>query len=147
MASAALLMPARPRDRASVRETLDAFEPTRIGHGVRSAEDPELVERLKAQHIHLELCPTSNVQTRAISTYGDHPIDRLRRSGVSLGINTDTRTITNVTLNDEYARLREHFGWSDADFMACNRAALDAAFIEEPVRKRLITRLKSEYAA
>ncbi len=127
----------------SVWETLRAFEPTRIGHGVRSAEDPELVEHLKQQRIHLELCPTSNVQTRASATYRDHPIDSLRRAGVSLGINTDTRTITNVTLNEEYARLREHFGWSDADFAACNRDALDAAFIDEPVKRRLVSRLLS----
>ena len=125
----------------SVWETLRSFEPTRIGHGVRSVEDPELVEHLKTKRIHLELCPSSNVQTRVCTAYRDHPADRLLRAGVSLGISTDARTITNVTLNTEYARLREHFAWSDVEFRACNRAAVEAAFVSESVRERLMSRL------
>ena len=125
----------------SVWETLRAFEPTRIGHGVRSAEDPALVEICRRERIHLELCPTSNVQTRAGWRYEDHPIDRLLRAGVPLSVNTDTRTITNVTLEQEYARLRENFGWGDAELMACNREALRAAFVDEETRERLMGRL------
>ena len=126
---------------ASVWKTLRALEPTRIGHGVRSAEDPALVEHLKTNRIHLEICPSSNVQTRASTAWPDHPVDHLYRAGVSLGINTDTRTITNVTLEREYASLREHFAWTDADFLACNRAALGAAFVDEPAKTRLVSRL------
>jgi adenosine deaminase len=126
---------------ASVWETLHALEPTRIGHGVRSVEDPTLVGHLKTKRIHLEVCPSSNVQTRASTAWPDHPVDDLYRAGVSLGINTDTRTITNVTLEHEYAALRDHFGWTDADFLACNRAALDAAFIDGSARTRLVSRL------
>jgi adenosine deaminase len=125
----------------SVWETMRALAPSRIGHGVRSAEDPALVERLKAERIHLEICPSSNVQTCAVRSYAEHPVDRLYRSGVSLGISTDTRTITNVTLEQEYTRLREHFGWGKQELLACNRAALQAAFVEEPVRERLLARL------
>ena len=129
---------------ASVWETLRAFAPLRIGHGVRSFEDPRLVEHLRTNGIHLELCPSSNVQTRACSTYTDHPIDDLLRAGVSLGVNTDTRTITNVTLNQEYTLLQEHFGWADTHFRACNRAALEAAFIDEPLRERLLSRIGAD---
>jgi len=125
----------------SVWETLEAFQPTRIGHGVRSIEEPALVDHLRRERIHLELCPTSNVQTRAVPTYAQHPIDVLYRAGVSLGVSTDTRTITNVTLEQEYARLREHFHWSDADLAHCNREALRAAFIDEPTRIRLLSKL------
>jgi len=128
---------------ASVWETLRALEPTRIGHGVRSSEDPALVEHLKTNRIHLEVCPSSNVQTRASTAWTDHPVDDLYRAGVSLGINTDTRTITNVTLEHEYAALRDHFAWTDADFLACNQAALGAAFIDEPAKTRLVSRLMS----
>ncbi|HUN86224.1 MAG TPA: adenosine deaminase [Terracidiphilus sp.] len=121
----------------SVWETLRAFKPTRIGHGVRSIEDPALVDHLKRERIHLEMCPSSNVQTRAWSAFHDHPMERLLRQGVSLGVNTDARTITNITLEQEYARLREHFGWSDTDFLTCNREALRAAFVEESVKQRI----------
>jgi adenosine deaminase len=125
----------------SVWETLRAFTPARIGHGVRSIEDAALVDHLRRERIHLEVCPTSNVQTRTSTTYAEHAVDRLYRAGVSLGINTDTRTITNVNLEQEYARLGEHFAWTDAEFLTCNREALRAAFIDEPLRIRLLDRL------
>ena len=105
---------------ASVRETLAALHPTRIGHGVRSAEDDALVAQLARERIHLEACPTSNVQTNVCATYADHPIDRLCRAGVSLGVSTDTRTVSDVTLSQEYARLRATFSWTDADFLQRN---------------------------
>ncbi len=100
------------------------------------------MEHLKARNIHLEVCPSSNVQTSACASYPEHPVERLRRAGVSFGINTDTRTITNVTLREEYRRLRVHFGWGDAEFAACNRAALDAAFVEDAVKERLRAALR-----
>ena len=128
---------------SSVWETLRAFEPTRIGHGVRSTEDPALVQHLTHERIHLEVCPTSNVQTRTALTYEDHPIDSLYRAGVPLGISTDTRTITNINLEREYAQLRQHFHWEDEDFQACNREALRAAFIDEPTRARLLAQLNA----
>jgi len=126
---------------ASVWQTLKAFEPSRIGHGVRSVEDFALVDHLRAARIHLEVCPSSNVQTRTSRSYKEHAVDRLLRAGVSLGINTDARTITNVTLEQEYARLQEYFGWTDDEFYRCNREALRAAFVEEPVREGLLNRL------
>jgi adenosine deaminase len=127
----------------SVWQTIRAFEPDRIGHGVRSDEDATLLEYLKAKRIHLEVCPSSNVQTRAVDEYRHHPVDRLLRAGLSLGINTDARTITNITLNEEYARLRQHFGWSDQEFTACNRAALDAAFLDTPTKNNLTAKLSA----
>ena len=125
----------------SVWETLRAFQPSRIGHGVRSIEDPALVEHLRRERIHLEVCPSSNVQTRTSANYPAHPVDRLFRAGVSLGINTDARTITNVTLEEEYDRLRKHFGWGVEELLACNREALRAAFVDEATRARLLGRL------
>ena len=127
----------------SVWETLRAFQPSRIGHGVRSSEDASLVEHLRRERIHLEVCPSSNVQTRTCLSYDQHPIDRLLREGVSLGISTDTRTITNVTLELEYARLRKHFGWGDEELLTCNREALRAAFLDEPTRAHLLGQLTS----
>jgi adenosine deaminase len=125
----------------SVWETLRALQPSRIGHGVRSIEDPALVEHLRRERIHLEVCPTSNVQTRISAGYAEHAVDRLFRAGVPLGINTDNRTITNVTLEQEYTQLREHFGWGREEFLACNRESLRAAFIDESLRARLLSQL------
>ena len=126
----------------SVWETLRAFQPTRIGHGVRSIEDPALIAHLRAHRIHLEVCPSSNVQTCTTPSYEHHPIDRLYRAGLSLGVNTDCRTITDITLEQEYALLRQRFHWTDADFLATNRNALEAAFIDDPTRHRLLEQLR-----
>lgn len=77
----------------SVWETLQYFAPSRIGHGVRSIEDKKLVQHLAKNKIHLEVCPTCNVQIDIYNTYKNHPVDELYKAGVSLNINTDTRTI------------------------------------------------------
>jgi adenosine deaminase len=132
---------------ASVDETLRRLQPARIGHGVRSIEDAALVERLRRDRIHLEVCPSSNVQIGLYPTYGEHPVDRLRRAGVPLSVNTDQRTITDLTLSREYDRVRAAFGWTDDDFDACNRLALEAAFVDDETRARLLARLGPVRAA
>lgn len=131
---------------ASVWETLRLLKTKRLGHGVRSAEDPALLDFLKEEGVHLEVCPTSNVQTSICASIHDHPIDRLYRSGVSLGINTDCRTISRTNLNQEYRQLQEIFGWGEEEWWKCNRQALDAAFIPEDLRQRLTTRLDQAYS-
>jgi adenosine deaminase len=129
----------------NVRETLEHFAPARLGHGVCSISDPVLLDYLREHQIHLEACPTCNVQTDCYDTYADHPIDRLYRAGISVGVNTDTRTITNVTLSQEYEKLHQTFGWDAQDFLHCNRNALKAAFVSDDVRSDLLARLVDGY--
>lgn len=122
----------------SVWETLDHLGPTRIGHGTRSIEDPELVEFLRTKNIHLELCPSSNVQIiPSIESWKDHPIHRLYRAGVPLNVNTDTRMLTPTTLTNEYIELQKVFGWGTDEFRKTNLAAIDAAFLDAETKARL----------
>jgi adenosine deaminase len=130
---------------ASVWETLQYFGPSRIGHGVRSFEDEKLITHLKQHKIHLEICPTCNVQINIYDTYQDHPVDKLYRSGVSLNINTDCRTICNISLNREYEKLQQNFGWTMDDFYTTNVNALQAAFIPDEVKAILLAKLKAGY--
>ena len=130
----------------SVWETLRNFYPARIGHGVRSVEDPALIEHLRRNNIHLEVCPTCNVQIDIYPDYESHPVDKLYHSGLSLSINTDARAITNSTLNQEYEKLNRVFGWQVEDFLHCNVNALRAAFIPEQTRKELMVRLLEGYS-
>ena len=131
---------------ASVWETLEKIRPSRLGHGVRSIEDPRLVAHLARGRIHLEVCPTSNLQTGVSPDLPSHPIHRLYRANVSLGISTDTRTISDITLNQEYAHIEQAFGWTAADFLACNLNALAAAFVSPDVRQALSARLRDGYS-
>jgi len=93
----------------------------------------------------LEVCPTCNVLIDICGTYADHPIDNLARAGISVGVNTDARTLANITLNQEYAKLHQTFGWDIEDFFRCSRNALSAAFIPDDVRSRLLRKLVEGY--
>jgi adenosine deaminase len=131
----------------SVWETLQHFEPRRIGHGVRSIEDLALVEHLRQHDIHLEVCPTSNVYVfhERYRTFGDHPIDALYRAGVPLNVNTDVRTLIPVVAAEEYEQLHRTFGWGKEEFLRCNRNGLKAAFIPDSTRQQLVERLEKAY--
>ena len=131
----------------SVWETLRDLQPARIGHGVRSAEDPKLVEHLKQHRIHLEICPTSNVQTGAARSMREHPVDQLYRAGVSLSINTDGRSISETTLDREYQLIRNTFQWGSAELLACNLEAIRAAFVPDAVKLRVEQKLLAAYGA
>ena len=126
----------------SVWETLERFKPSRLGHGVRSMEDPALVDHLRRERIHLEICPTHNVQIDVYPACVDHPIDRLSRQGVAVGVNTDARAVTKVTLSEECERLAYTFGWRKADCLACNLNAMEAAFAPAEVKQRVAGRLQ-----
>jgi adenosine deaminase len=126
---------------ASVGETIDRLRPVRVGHGVRAIEDPAMVSRLRERGIHLEICPSSNVQIGLYPSVSAHPLAALRQQGVSVGVNTDGRAVARITLTLEYERIAEAFGWSAADFAACNQAALHAAFAPTEVKARIGARL------
>lgn len=129
----------------SVWETLEFFQPKRLGHGVRSIEDPFLVETLRNRAIHLEVCPSSNIQTDVYRTLADHPVDRLLRAGVSVSINTDARTICNVTLTEEYQKLNKAFGWGADAFLQCNLNAIEHAFAPEEIKQQLRAQIRAGY--
>ncbi len=133
------------RGAESVWETLRELRPTRIGHGVHSIEDTALIEHLRKEHIHLEVCPTSNFRTNAVDTYAEHPVDRLYEAGLSLSVNTDGRTLCNITLVQEYEKLHHVFGWDKTSFLQCNLYAIRAAFLSEAEKQRLESQLRDEY--
>jgi adenosine deaminase len=135
------------RGQASVSETLEFLGPRRIGHGVRSIEDPELVHYLAQHHIHLEICPSSNLQTVVFARMTEHSVDALYRAGISLSINTDGRGLTQTTLSREYALVAQAFGWQTDDFLLVNRMALQAAFIPAETRELIRPGLEAGYAS
>lgn len=130
----------------SVLETIEKLQPTRIGHGVRSIEHPELVEYLAENNIHLEVCPTCNIQTDVFNQMQDHPIDMLYRSGVSLGVNTDARTLVNTTLTKEYEMLNKVFDWQLQDFKRCNMMAISHAFASDSEKAKVRNIIEAGYA-
>lgn len=130
----------------SVWETLQHFHPARIGHGTRSAEDEQLLIYLKQKDIHLEVCPTSNIQTNVFDTIENHSADRIYRSGVSMSVNCDARTVTPVTLTSEYELLEKIFGWTKEHFLNCNLEAIRHAFCSAQMKEALRKQIHTAYS-
>ncbi|MGM9572561.1 MAG: adenosine deaminase [bacterium] len=110
---------------------------SRIGHGVRACEDRELVEFLNKEAIALEMCLTSNLQTKAVTKLAEHPLDRYYRAGLKVTVNTDNRTVSGTDLSKEYALIQEAFHWESHDFAAVNKNALAASFADSDTKARL----------
>jgi adenosine deaminase len=108
----------------------------RIGHGFRGNRQGNRL---------LEICPTSNVVTGQVTSFGVHPIDRLHREGRRVTVNTDGTLFTEVQLSDEYRKLKEHFGWTPADFLKVNLTALEGSAFSQREKSRLRAVLKRAY--
>jgi adenosine deaminase len=112
----------------SVWDALEHGRPQRIGHGVAIFEDPRLLEQVRAERIHVEMCPTSNVSTGAVRRIEDHPIARAQAEGLTVSINTDDPGAFNSTLTSELQLLADVFGFTVDDFERIARDALAARF-------------------
>ena len=126
-----------------VREAL-SWGARRLGHGVRAAEDPSLLEEIKREKITLEVCVTSNLQTGAVPPGTVHPILSLLRQGVRVTVNTDDMTVCGTTLARELALLRE-MGMTGEEEQRLFENALEAAFITEEERASLQQQLDAAF--
>ena len=112
------------------------LNPSRLGHGIQIIKYPDLLKKIKEQKILLEICPTSNVQTNAVLDYQNHPIMKLKKENVIFSINTDNRTVSNITLTEEYQFLEKNFSFTKKDFCIANLNAIEYAFINEEEKEK-----------
>ena len=117
------------------------FGTKRIGHGVRCIEDENVVNMILDKGIYLEVCPTSNIDTKTFNSMEEHSIKKLVDNNILVTISTDNRTVSNTNLNNEYKVLSDTFGFDNDDFMKFNLNAIDAAFISEEEKEDLRRRL------
>ncbi len=130
----------------SVWDVLE-FDPPRIGHGFRAADDPALVAELRRRGTVLEICPTSNVCTASVPTLAAHPLRRLWDAGVPITLNSDDPPMFNTTLVDEYALAMADFGFTPADLAQASRTAMGAALLAPEDRARLVAEFDEALAA
>ncbi|WP_432522674.1 adenosine deaminase [Kineococcus sp. SYSU DK006] len=124
----------------SVRDALDLLGAQRVQHGVRAVEDPELIARLAAEGIVLDVCPTSNVELRVVPEIGRHPLPALLEAGVRCSINGDDPLLFGPGLLEEYQTARTALGLADEQLADVARASLEgsaapAAFVAEQVAR------------
>lgn len=120
----------------SVRSAIQ-YGASRIGHGVRIFEDPEVVEMIRLKEIPLEMCPTSNRITKAISDMSSYPLMDYLKKGIKVTVNTDDMGIENITLADEFEYLKESFGLTDEQEKVILKNSIEAAFTTDKVKGEL----------
>ena len=130
----------------NVREAIEDFKVTRIGHGVRILEDAEVVELARHTGITFEVCPTSNYHSGVISEIKEHPIQQMLESGLNVTINTDDPGVSNISLSDEYHLVCEELGLSRTILKERVLAAAQAAFLPRTEKEELHDRLQDELA-
>ncbi len=126
----------------SVRAALAAYPLERIGHGVRSREDPNLVKELADRAIPLELCPSSNVVLDVVPSLEEHPVREYFDQGLKVTLNTDDPAFFDTDIRREYEKVAAAHGFSDRDLLTISGNAVDAAFCDDLTKQRLRQHLK-----
>jgi len=122
---------------SAVWETIHAFQPDRIGHGIHSIEDNKVVELIKERNITLEVNPWSNYLTNSVQTIEAHPLKKLFDLGVRVTINSDDPEVLETNVNNEYRIAHEVLGMSMDEIAVCNRYAFESSFIADAVKQRI----------
>ena len=115
----------------------------RIGHGVRSIEEPALVEELAQRKIPLELCPTSNLNTCIFEKLEDYPIRTLLDAGVIITLNTDNISVSATSLANEYQKIADTFSLSDDELSTLAINSAYASFLGDRAKAELIAGVKA----
>lgn len=122
----------------SVKEAITHLPVTRIGHGVRSIEDKNLLAELKDRNITLEVCPGSNIALKVYPNFAAHPLQKLREAGVKVTLSSDDPPYFNTHLQNEYDLAVQHFGYNDEDLKEMTRNSIEASFVDEVTKGKLL---------
>jgi adenosine deaminase len=117
-----------------VREAVEVLRPSRLGHGLSTAQDPSVQELVAERGVILEMCPTSNWLTSGVERVADHPSLRLLREGVRVTLNTDDPGIMGINLNHEWSVAQEEIGFSDDDLRRATEHALAGSFLPDAIK-------------
>lgn len=113
----------------------------RIGHGITSINNQDILNKIKNNNILLEICPTSNIQTNIIDNYQNHPIKKIYNQDVNISINTDNSSISNVSLNEEYFKLKQTFNFTKDDFIKININSINYSFLTKEEKEKLCKKI------
>ncbi|MFE0177385.1 adenosine deaminase [Streptomyces sp. NPDC059002] len=121
----------------TVWDALNHLGAERIGHGTTAAQDPKLLAHLAEHGIPLEVCPTSNIATRAVRTLEEHPIRQFVEAGVTVTINSDDPPMFGTDLNTEYAVAARLLGLDERGIAALAKNAVEASFLDPAGKARI----------
>ncbi len=122
----------------NVRDSINLLGAERIGLGVFIYNDEEAYNLVKENGITLEMCPKSNVDTKAVNSYEDHPIYKYHKDNIKVNLSTDNRTVSNINLNEETSKLIETFKVNLDEYKEIYINSVNAAFCDDETKAMLL---------
>jgi adenosine deaminase len=126
-----------------VTAALDILGAERIDHGVRSLEDPELVERLRRDRVPLTVCPLSNVALRVVDKVSDHPLPEMMEAGLLVSVNSDDPAYFGGYVGENYWALSDDLGFGEQRLAMLAANSIESSFIDEDAKTRLLEEIGS----
>lgn len=121
----------------TIQTAVEELGAMRIGHGVQAHRRPHITELLRSMSVTLEMCPTSNLQTSAVSSLSRHPLMQYHRAGLRVSINTDNPSVSNTTLTDEYQIAVQELGATPNELREMILTGVRAGFIPDDQKQEL----------
>jgi adenosine deaminase len=131
----------------SIHQALHYCRANRIGHGTRLFEDPDLMRFMNDFRIPIEICLTSNVQTKAVDSFESHPLRQYYDAGLILSLNTDNRLMSATTVTEEYWRAHQYLGFTWDELVDISLMGFDSAFMHRPEKLEMMAKVKQEIVA
>ena len=123
--------------------TVIDFGASRVGHGHKTWFDKDVLNKVKANDVALEICLTSNIQCKTEPSYAEHPAKKLYDAGVKVTLNTDNTILSAVNLDDEYDHAINDCGFTYNDLIKMNINSVNASFATQEEKKLLIAELNN----
>jgi len=125
-------------DGQNVYDAITLLGAERIGHGIYIKDHAPAYQLVQCKGVTLETCPSSNVQTKAVSTLSAHPIKEFYQDDLLITINTDNRTVSNTTMSNEVAKVMEEFNLSRADYFTIYKISVTHSFANDSLKQQLL---------
>ncbi len=117
------------------------FGAKRIGHGIRAIDDERFMEYLANKKIGIEMCPTSNLQTKAVENLQEYPLKTFLKKGILVTVNTDNMVVSQTTLKKEFQLLEKELHLTDGEKRKLLRNAIEISFADEETKKELLKKV------
>ncbi|CEN86805.1 adenosine deaminase [Paraclostridium sordellii] len=121
----------------NVLDAINILKAERIGHGIFIKDHEEAYNLVKEKNITLEMCPTSNLQTKAIDHLFNYPLEKFYKDGIKVTLNTDNRTVSNVDLTNEYSVIINEFNMDEEDYKNIYLNSVKACFANDEIKNKL----------
>lgn len=121
----------------NVLEAVELLDAERIGHGVFIKDCPEAYKIIKEKNVALEMCLASNVQTKAVNSFNEHPIYDFHKDGIKVTVNTDNRTVSDTNMTNEFEMVSKEFNITYEDYKQIYYNSIEASFADLETKERL----------